>query len=764
MPQPDIDFSFGATGVGAFQNTLNSTLRKIGSFGKAAAVSLGLLTAGFGLATAAASKFEKTFLQLRNLNTDKSQAEIRALRSEILALSLETGLGANALSRAYFDVQSANVATRDGIKKIVKDVGLFARATGADLNKSIESTVKTMRAFNLEASDTERIFAANFATIQGGIVTYDELAQRQVVFAGAAGAANQTIESANALFAALSVTGASVRVSASKAASAFEGLADPAIAKGLENIGVEVFDANRQLNQMDIFIPSLVKELGKLTPDAFRDLSKELGGPDGFSSLLQQARVNGDKLNETIKNFGETTKQLDISKIIKDANGDVSILTGIVKNQLNTLFIKLGEVILPTVAGALNDLSISIRRVFGDEKQLEGGSLALDGVLKGIVQTLQTLGSIAKTTFNAVKGFVSGLVSPLTKLDEVFGSLADNFAPGQALQSTQSLNAYWEEFGKRVGFGKKTIDEFRKTLGDYNITGKRTDVIQREVNQRFKEFVKESLLAKLAALNAKKVIDDVVGGDGNDSGGDGNDKGAIPIPVAPKFTFQDFSTLDQQTDDYLATLPPDERPSVDVSVVAPTNAFEDFAQSVLNQSQAVKDAIQRNMQEPFNQLKADIKDIGKSALVDLAGGLGRAFGDAITGAKSLGDSLKDLALDIAQAATQAAGLALIQMSPTLPPPANLAALSAGLLLVGVSGLLGGIAASRGGQGQGESQSFSEPGPSTAGPNTSGLSNFTGTNQEFQPVIYNNFKIELDGEPIAANVIDRQQQINNRQGN
>ena len=194
-------------------------------------------------------------------------------------------------------------------------------------------------------------------------------------------------------------------------------------------------------------------------------------------------------------------------------------------------------------------------------------------------------------------------------------------------------------------------------------------------------------------------------------------------------------------------------------------AFEDIRTTgamVVEQMNLSKAAINETGNE-LEGLKTSLKEIGKGALMDLASGLGRAFGEAIKGTKSLEDSLKELASQIAQTALQSAGMAMIQMAPNpgFTPPVQFGLLVGGLALLGISGLIGGLSQQR--SEPSPSVGSSAPSPTTSG-NSGGLSDFTGEqNGIYQPVINNNFTVTMDGDEIAHRVSKATNDRNRRAG-
>ena len=715
MPQPDIDFSFGVSGTGEVNRALATTRSKIDGFTKKAGaafldfaakaakalaiVGTAMLTAFVANGIKSAIQLEQVQIQLENF-TGSAQAATKVL-GQIEDFAAKTPFQFPELAQASTKLLAFNIE-QEKLLPTLKSLGDLAAGTGNNIGELAEIYGK--------------------ARVQGRLFAED---------------INQ-----------------------------FTG-------RGIPIIG----ELAKQFNVADSEVKKLVED-GKI---GFPALEK------AFQSLTSE----GGKF------FGLT------EKLSKSTAGQLSTL----RDNIGKVGRELGAKVLPLVSAAASDLTISIQRVFGGVKDLEGGSKKLDNILINLTATLKGIVGVAKFVIDAFKGIGNAISASFSFLDSTFGKLTDQLQTPFA-QVNEAADKTFTKFADRVGISAARLEEFKASLSGSAAILKVNGLGIGENAEAMKVLDKAYQGFSKTREDFNKTIGAGFGGaTGGGSGiidkitppsGDGTIKlvaGSIGFleeqisklrdsqsiqTTASEFANLEkqieslniqigaikFGTAKDQLDGFLETV--NTVKSTSSEILPSFEEIRTTGASVIGRMSddaAEKHAkMVESIKERNAELSASFKDIGRGALVDLAGGLGRAFGEAIAGTQSLADSLKFLALQIAQTATQAAGLALLQIAPRIPEPVTATAyVVAGLSLIGISGLLGGIAASRGQQGQGESQSFSEPGPSTAGPNTSGLSNFTGTNQEFQPIVNNSFKIELDGEQITANVIDRTQQLQNRQG-
>lgn len=387
-------------------------------------VLLGAAVAGtigiFAKGVSAASEFGNQFLELQNLNIDKTADQMQAVRASIISVASSGLQSAKDISKAFFDVQSGTGLFGAEVQSVVMQVAQFATATKADFDSAVNQAVKGMRAWGFEAKELNTFLASSFATVQVGITTFAQLADVQVRFANAASAAGQSADEANKVFAAFTQAAEGTAEAATLTKTAFADLGKGNTVAGLKRIGIKVWDeATGSMRNASDIISDIVAKFKTLSRQDISELKDEIGGSDGLRALLDVAKNQGDKLLETFSAFDEAKKNFDLETLLENAKGDFTTLSGIVKNQVNTVFITLGEAILPIIARVLDTISgllpgvIDFFGEWGGVIQVVTIAFGAMGVVvlavKGYVNAL----SLATAAYNAVATFSASLMATL---------------------------------------------------------------------------------------------------------------------------------------------------------------------------------------------------------------------------------------------------------------------------------------------------------------------------------------------------------------
>lgn len=494
---------------------------------------VGGVVAAFGTGVKAASEFNNEFLQLQNLNLDKSADDIAGLKDTILGLSLESGRSAKEVSKAFFDIQSGTGLFGEDVAGITDRLADFATATNTDFNTAVGGAIKAIRAFNLDVEDMDAFLASSFATVQVGITTFDELAAVQTEYAGAAAASGQSVNDANKLFAAFTATAKDSAQAANLTKTAFQDLTKKNTVEGFKSIGVSVFDVSGKMRSVDAVVRDLVPKLKDMSAEDFAVLKENIGGSEGIRGLLDQAKSQGDALIETFKAFDGATENFDIEKLLENAKGDFTTLKNIVGNQVNTVMIQLGEAILPVLARALNTISQLIPKItsfFRDNAEIlkvvgtaiasvVGAFAAYKSVIF-VVASATSAFAKAKENYGKATKFLSTEVDVArVKLTNLYKTLALNpwgaLAVGVGLviaafiafndtqevlsNTTKRINELTDEVKTFTSEATKTLSELDKVLKDVR-SGKDT-------GETFITRIQEQLVeAEKAALSAGEAL------------------------------------------------------------------------------------------------------------------------------------------------------------------------------------------------------------------------------------------------------------------
>lgn len=302
--------------------------------------------------TLEAKKFNSEFLNIKQLNLDKSSKQLSTYKENIRDAAFEVGTNLQASTAAFYDLQSATGVYGDDAVSIFKKVGRFSIATGAGLGDSINATTKAMKAFGLGVGDIDAMLESNAKTVQVGITTFDELAKVQTEYAGAAAGVGQSVDTANKIFAAFTSIAKDSNTAATMTKSAFQGLTQAGTVKGLKGIGISLYDSNGKMRDLGTVLQEVTGKFKEMTPEQIDTLINKIGGPEGLRNLFVKLKTGADDFHNTLAAFDAS--QYSIDEALKNAQGDVTVLGDIVKNRFNIVMSKLGEAILPMVARSLN--------------------------------------------------------------------------------------------------------------------------------------------------------------------------------------------------------------------------------------------------------------------------------------------------------------------------------------------------------------------------------------------------------------------------
>ncbi|MAB37737.1 MAG: phage tail tape measure protein [Aequorivita sp.] len=332
-----------------------------------------------GNATIVARDFNHEFLQIKQLNLDKNVEQMASYKEQIRDASFELGTNLMDSTKAFYDLQSGTSIYGDQAVEVFKKVGRYSIATGANVNDAMNSTVKAVRAFGLEINQIDQLLESNAKTVQMGITTFDELAKVQTEYAGAASAAGQKVDTANKIFAAFTSISKNSDVGANMTKTFFDGLKEQA-ANIKKYAGVDIFD-NGKMRAADDILIDISRKFKTLNDEQISKIVTQIGGPEGLKVLLGKVQTGADDLIKTFEGFDSS--KFNLEDALKNAQGDVTILTEIVKNRYQTVMSKLGEKTLPLFAKALEKANKLLEWAYDNWDQVSAIIKGATGVVIG---------------------------------------------------------------------------------------------------------------------------------------------------------------------------------------------------------------------------------------------------------------------------------------------------------------------------------------------------------------------------------------------
>lgn len=308
----------------------------------------GILAVGKGIdyTTQKAADFNTQFRTLANLNLDKSKREIDSLKRMVLDTSYNKGFDTNKAITGYFDVQSTTGKFGGEVRRIVEQQGEFANLMQADFNNYIAGTAKGMANFGFGEEKLKEYNRSAYATVKVGVTTFDQLAQVQSVYAGAAASNNQTFDTANKMLALFTVKTKSVDEAATLTKSMFNDLTKDATIKAFKKVGISIYDNNGAIKQGDTLMLELNKKFAGLDKDKqVVSLKNQFSGSEGLIAMIQAATDKSGQLQSTFENFNSA--KLDMDKTMQLAKNDLNYQNEILRNKLAVMEIEIGTALLP---------------------------------------------------------------------------------------------------------------------------------------------------------------------------------------------------------------------------------------------------------------------------------------------------------------------------------------------------------------------------------------------------------------------------------
>jgi len=205
---------------------------------------------------------------------------------------------AKELGRAGFSPKQIDAA--------IASVLNLARATGTELPEAANIAANTLRAFGLEADQMTRVADVMAATANSSAQTLTDLGQAMVYTAPIAAEYGMTIEETNKVLGALANFGIKGSMAGTTMKNILLRLADPAIRKRVEALGVSVTDSSGSLRN----VSDILKEVGSAVdgmPNAEKlAIFNKIFGMRAIAGGAKLTATEFERLNEAIDNAAGT--------------------------------------------------------------------------------------------------------------------------------------------------------------------------------------------------------------------------------------------------------------------------------------------------------------------------------------------------------------------------------------------------------------------------------------------------------------------------
>lgn len=344
----------------------------------AAVGGMALITSVMDRSVDSAAKFNSAFLPIRNLNLDKSVAEMDSYKNKIRDGAYEVGAALDVSSTALYDLQSLTGLYGDEAIDVFKKVGKYSIATGANLGDAMNATAKSMKAFGLGVKDIDALLISNAKTVQVGKTTFDELARVQTDYAGSTSAAGQSFDVGNKVFAMFTSITKSADIAANMTKTFFDGLG--AQSKEIQKyLGIDIFDKKGNMKDADKILVQISDKFKNLNEKQITNIINKIGGPEGLRSALAKVKTGAEDMIMTFDTFDSSKFSLEAA--LKNAEGDYTKMKELFSNRIDTVFSKIGEKLLPALSGIFDKMNPMLEWLYKNIDWLAPAIVNVTGVL-----------------------------------------------------------------------------------------------------------------------------------------------------------------------------------------------------------------------------------------------------------------------------------------------------------------------------------------------------------------------------------------------
>jgi len=439
------------------------------TMGKAMTIAGGAIIGISGGMVKAFTNFDAAMTQSTAIMGNVSDVMRRKMADAAREMSTKTTYSAKELAEAYYFLASAGMNAEQSIGALPV-VAKFAQAGMFNLATATDLLTDAQTALRLNSDDLEEN-QKNLIRVSDVLVGANTLANASVQqfsesLTNKAAAAlfnvNKEVEEGVAVLAAYADAGVKGNLAGQRLTMMLNGLEDASRNnKGeWDKFGISLFDSSGQMRSVADIVGDLEDNLGDMTPElrqaAIFQLGFNLKTKDSILTLMGSSEKIREN-TELLKNMGGITEEV-ARKQLETFNNKMKLL----KNQVTSVAIELGENLMPTVETIVGSISKAVKGVSDWVKENPKLTASIVKISTGLGGLMLILGPLVMllpqlvTSIGLVKIGLIGLVSSAggfaTLLAGIFATIYIGFdALGDVME--------------RSSFDVKLADEAYKTLG-----------------------------------------------------------------------------------------------------------------------------------------------------------------------------------------------------------------------------------------------------------------------------------------------------------
>lgn len=454
---------------------------------------------GIELAMAANVKSAADFeSRMNNVYTivDRNNAATKSWEQDLLSLSTTFPTSANNLAEGLYEINSSGVSAADSMQ--VLEASSRAAAAGlTGTETSAYAITAAMNAYGMGVEDASYISDILFATVDKGVISFEELGQNIGDWVSSAAAAKVPIDDAGAALATMTLAGINAAESSTALKSVFQSFIKPSedMTTAVAELGYETPLAMIEVLGLKGSIDTL-NESAKGNPTALSGMFNNIRALNGVLALTSGS---GENYNRVFAEMSDRTKVAgSTQRAYAEQSKSFSVQMEVLKNSFTAFRIEMGTYLLPimkqfasiatNIIGIYGNLPEPIKKAIAYLTAFSGVILMLGGVflmsaakltvfnyaIGGINSRLGTsipkIVSLTGAVTKAALSFGSSLPFIGQYISKIQGSVSDTKMMTGALTGVAGVLAIglyaWSGYGNAIDKARKSAKDFAQTQAD----------------------------------------------------------------------------------------------------------------------------------------------------------------------------------------------------------------------------------------------------------------------------------------------------------
>jgi len=339
------------------ESQLDGTNKKWGDFGKKAKevgasttelgkklVPVSLAATGVGVAiTKMASDFTDSMAKVSTI-ADTTKVPIKSLEKQILDLSNQTGISANAVAEDVYNAISAGQDTADAVNFVAHSTKL-AKAGFAESAQTLDILTTTLNAYGLEASEVGRVSDILVQTQNKGKVTVAELSANMGKLIPTAKASSVQLDQLGAGYAIMTSKG----IAAAEATTYMNGMLNELSKSGSITDKVlrkEMGKSFTQLSAEGMSVADILAIVSKSAIDSGKTMGDMFGSSEAAKAGLILLGDSASTFNDMVLEMNNSVGATNVAFEKMQTPGEKMAIS---LNALKNVGIELGIVLIPVM-------------------------------------------------------------------------------------------------------------------------------------------------------------------------------------------------------------------------------------------------------------------------------------------------------------------------------------------------------------------------------------------------------------------------------